>query len=138
MRHSVALSLVAWFLLRSRRSCSCRSCSAFFTNARLRSLPQRSELPMPPDQDSPAPTVSRRRLGFAAIVAVAVAGTVVVFGVTSRKMADARLSEWTEKQAVPVVAVTRPDTRSNRSSLDIPGRLEAYSQAQIYSRVSGY
>jgi RND family efflux transporter MFP subunit len=93
---------------------------------------------MPPDQDSPAPTVSRRRLGFAAIAAVVVAGTVVVFGVTSRKMADARLSEWTEKQAVPVVAVMRPDTRSNRSSLDIPGRLEAYSQAQIYSRVSGY
>jgi RND family efflux transporter MFP subunit len=62
----------------------------------------------------------------------------VVFGVTTRKMADARLREWTEKQAVPVVAVAIPDTKGNRTSLDIPGRLEAYSQAQIYSRVAGY
>src|SRR5205085_12120824 len=55
-----------------------------------------------------------------------------------RKMAAARLREWTAKQALPVVSVVAPDTRSNRSTLDLPGRLEAYSQAQIYSRVSGY
>ena len=53
-------------------------------------------------------------------------------------MADARLSEWTEDQAVPVVAVAAPDTRGKRATIDLPGRLEAYSQAQIFARVSGY
>jgi RND family efflux transporter MFP subunit len=53
-------------------------------------------------------------------------------------MADARLRDWTEAQAVPSVAVVLPDTRSNRATVDLPGRLEAYSQAQIYSRVAGY
>jgi RND family efflux transporter MFP subunit len=53
-------------------------------------------------------------------------------------MADARLSEWTENQALPVVALITPETHSARATLDFPGRLEAYSQAQIFARVSGY
>ncbi len=31
-----------------------------------------------------------------------------------------------------------PDTRGKKTTLDLPGRLEAYSQAQIYARVTGY
>ena len=82
--------------------------------------------------------VPRRRLRFAAFALALVAATIVIVGITTRKIADAHLREWTDKQAVPVVSVISPDTRSNRSTLDLPGRLEAYSQAQIYSRVSGY
>src|SRR5438477_7172053 len=85
-----------------------------------------------------APAVSRRGLRLTALAAVALAVAVVIIGITTRKMADARLREWTEKQAVPVVAIAVPDNRGNRTSLDLPGRLEAYSQAQIYSRVAGY
>jgi RND family efflux transporter MFP subunit len=91
---------------------------------------------MPSDS---APTMlSRRGLYFAGITAAAVAAIVVVMGITTRKMADAKLSEWTEDQAVPVVAVAAPGTQGARTTLDLPGRLEAYSQAQIYARVSGY
>jgi RND family efflux transporter MFP subunit len=53
-------------------------------------------------------------------------------------MADARLSQWTENQAVPTVAVITPDMRGKRTTIDLPGRLEAYSQAQMYARVGGY
>jgi RND family efflux transporter MFP subunit len=91
---------------------------------------------MPPD---PAPPIlSRRRLWFATSLAAAVAALVVVMGITTRKMADAKLSEWTETQAVPVVALAMPDTRGIKTTLDLPARLEAYTQAQIYARVSGY
>jgi RND family efflux transporter MFP subunit len=82
--------------------------------------------------------LSRRRLWFASSLAVAVAASVVVMGITTRKMADAKLSEWTETQAVPVVALAMPDTRGIKTTLDLPARLEAYTQAQIYARVSGY
>lgn len=91
---------------------------------------------MPPKP--PEPVISRRGLRIAGLCGVVVAVVVVVSGITTRKMADARLSEWTENQAVPVVAVAAPDTKSKRSSIDLPGRLEAYSQAQIFARVSGY
>jgi RND family efflux transporter MFP subunit len=82
--------------------------------------------------------LSRRGLRIAAIATAAVAVIVIVQGITTRKMADARLSEWTENQALPVVAVATPDTRGKQTVIDLPGRLEAYSQAQLYARVSGY
>jgi RND family efflux transporter MFP subunit len=91
---------------------------------------------MPPK--SPEPVISRRGLRMAGLGFVGIAVVIVASGIMTRKMADARLSEWTENQAVPVVAVAAPDTKSKRSSIELPGRLEAYSQAQIFARVSGY
>jgi RND family efflux transporter MFP subunit len=91
---------------------------------------------MPSDPAPPA--LSRRKLAFAGLMAAAVAATVVVMGITSRHAADAKLGDWTEAQAVPVVAAALPDTHGQRATLDLPGRLEAYTQAQIYARVSGY
>ena len=69
---------------------------------------------------------------------LSIAAVIVVVGIATRKIADAKLREWTETQAVPVVAVALPDTHGKRTTLDLPGRLEAYTQAQIYARVSGY
>jgi len=83
---------------------------------------------MSPEQAPPA--VSRRGLRLTGVAAVVIAAAVVIIGITTRKMADARLREWTEIQAVPLVAVAVPDNRGNRTSLDLPARLEAYSQAQ--------
>jgi RND family efflux transporter MFP subunit len=91
---------------------------------------------MPPETAPPA--LSRRRLRLFGALAVSVAVIVALMGITTRKMADAKLSEWTETQAVPVVALATPDTHVKKTTLDLPGRLEAYTQAQIYARVSGY
>jgi RND family efflux transporter MFP subunit len=101
-----------------------------------RSAPRRWEIHMPPKKAQPV--LSRRGLRITAIAIAAVAAVVIVQGITTRKMADARLSEWTENQALPVVAVATPDTRGKRMMIDLPGRLEAYSQAQLFARVSGY
>lgn len=84
------------------------------------------------------PAVSRRGLFIAAVTAAAVAVIIVFMGLTTRRMADAKLREWTETQAIPVVAVATPDTHGRTTTFALPGRLEAYSQAQIYARVSGY
>jgi len=82
--------------------------------------------------------VTRRRLHITAVIAGAVAVTVIVTGILTRKVADARLSEWTENQATPVVAVMTPDTPGRETIIELPGRLEANSQAQLFARVSGY
>lgn len=88
--------------------------------------------------DSAPAAVPRHRLYVAGILTAAVAAAVVIMGITTRKVADAKLSEWTETQAVPVVAVAPPDMRGKTATFELPGRLEAYTQAQIYARVSGY
>ena len=82
--------------------------------------------------------VTRCRLHITAVIAGAVAVTVIVTGILTRKVADARLSEWTENQATPVVAVMTPDTPGRETIIELPGRLEANSQAQLFARVSGY
>ena len=90
---------------------------------------------------SPEPThpvISRRGLRIASFTLATLAAVIVGMGIATRKMADARLREWAGNQAIPVVGVVAPDTRGRRAMLDLPGRLEAYSQAQLYARVSGY
>jgi len=90
---------------------------------------------MPPDAP---PTISRRGLYIAGLSALTIGAVVVIVGITTRKVADAKLQQWTERQAVPVVAAAPPDTRGKATTLELPGRLEAYIQAQIYARVAGY
>jgi RND family efflux transporter MFP subunit len=72
------------------------------------------------------------------VAVVLVASLVVGNGVASRFASDARLREWTDAQAVPSVNVVQPGRVANVASLDLPGRLEAYTRAALYARVGGY
>ncbi len=90
---------------------------------------------MATEQSSP---VSRRKLGVAGIAALCVAVAIVVVGIAAREQGNAELRTWTDKQAIPTVAVIQPDAKILSATLDVPGRLEAYSRAPIFARVSGY
>lgn len=91
-----------------------------------------SEAPPPPGK------VSGRSLVIAGLLGAVVVTVVVVNGVWSRNVSEAHLKEATDAQAIPIVAVIQPGVGANKSSLDLPGRLEAYSRAPIYARVSGF
>jgi len=90
---------------------------------------------MPTEQNSP---VSRRKLGIFGVVAGIAAVLVVVTGIRAREDSSAKLRQWTDDQAIPTVAVVLPDARVLSATIDLPGRLEAYSRAPIFARVSGY
>src|ERR1700726_3867573 len=90
---------------------------------------------MPIEHSSP---VSRRKLGIVGIVAGIVALLLVVTGIRAREDSNAKLREWTDDQAIPTVAVVLPDAKVLNAAIDLPGRLEAYSRAPIFARVSGY
>ena len=87
--------------------------------------------------DSPSRPFSHK-LRIAAFVAAAIAVAVVAQGVASRSSSSRQLRQWTDAQAQPVVTVTLPQPPGKSSVLELPGRLEAYSRAPIYARVSGY
>ncbi|KJC59234.1 RND transporter MFP subunit [Bradyrhizobium sp. LTSPM299] len=84
------------------------------------------------------PPVSHRKLGIFGVVALIAAGLIVGTGIRAREEQGTRLKEWTEDQAIPTVAVALPNARVSSPTLDLPGRLEAYSRAPIFARVSGY
>ena len=91
----------------------------------------------PPDADrTSAPP--RRGLRLTGIVFAIAAIVIVATGLYSRASGNARLREWTDAQAIPIVAVAPPASGANAGALELPGRLEAYSRAPIYARVSGY
>jgi RND family efflux transporter MFP subunit len=85
-----------------------------------------------------APPVSHRGLRIAALVGVAVIVLVVGGGIATRASNGQRLRGLTTTQAQPVVSVTEPERAASSFAVDLPGRLEAYSRAPIFARVSGY
>ena len=87
----------------------------------------------PPDRKT-----SRRGLRLTGAIAAIVAVVVVAYGVITRASENARLHDWTEAQALPTVAVVAPGSGANSSGLELPGRIEAFTRAPIYARVSGY
>jgi RND family efflux transporter MFP subunit len=93
---------------------------------------------MQPESPPPAGKVSRRGLAIAGVAAALILTVVVVNGIWSRNASEARLKETTQAQSIPTVAVIKPGVGGNKTSLDLPGRLEAYSRAPIYARVSGF
>ncbi|MDF3931263.1 efflux RND transporter periplasmic adaptor subunit [Pseudomonas citronellolis] len=48
------------------------------------------------------------------------------------------VAAWTEAQALPVVATFHPDPAGAGDALNLPAHLEAWQEAAIHARVSGY
>ncbi len=82
--------------------------------------------------------MSRRGRRTAAVVGVVVAIAIVVFGIATRAVESSHLRNWTEAQALPIVAVVTPGGDAQDLGLELPGRIEAYARAPLYARVSGY
>jgi RND family efflux transporter MFP subunit len=88
--------------------------------------------------EQPIPTPSRRGLRLAGLIGAIVIIAVVVAGVATRGADAHKLRTWADAQAVPTVTVAPPDGGADGVPLQLPGRLQAYSRAPIFARVSGY
>ncbi|PCE22624.1 efflux transporter periplasmic adaptor subunit [Paraburkholderia acidicola] len=91
-----------------------------------------------PSEPVIAQPVSRRTIRLIAVTGIAVAVIVVVSGVAVRAVGARDLRAWTSEQTVPTVNLVQPKAASSGSTLDLPSRLEAFSRAPIFARVSGY
>lgn len=79
-----------------------------------------------------------KRLWLICALLIIITLFLVVFGISKRSINETNLKDWTEKRSVVIVNLISPQLTTNDSKLDLPGRLEAYSKAPLYSRVSGY
>src|SRR5260370_15565964 len=79
-----------------------------------------------------------RRSVLAALVALALLGAAIYFGIQSR-VADAKtLARSTEQSAVPIVNVIHPKRGAPTTEIVLPGGAQAFVDAPIYARTNRY
>src|SRR3546814_13552015 len=92
--------------------------------------------PTKPSATTPRPVP--RRLRTAGIIIAVVLIAIVAIGLTQRARSNSQLRDWTDANALPVVATVQPQPLGASAALQLPGRLEASASAPIYARTSGY
>ena len=105
-------------------------------------VPDTSETAPPEPQDiaEPGQPASRRsrRLLVCGLGGLTAAVMVAAYGVADRGWSEDSLAQLTVREAVPVVEVIHPQQGVTGEQMTLPGTVEAYFQAPIYARVSGY
>ncbi len=84
----------------------------------------------------PPPRSSKTRLVTS--IAVLVAVGIAIAGILERRHQESEVTKWTTEQAVPVVATVTPKQGVSGQQIVLPGDIEAWYEAPIYARVSGY
>ena len=88
--------------------------------------------------DPRPPVFSRSKLWTVLLILAVVAAAVVVQGLLARKADHQQLKVLADKQSVRTVNVITPAVSPASPSMELPGRIEAFSRAPIYARISGY
>ena len=90
------------------------------------------------DGQPPRPEISSRKGTLLVAVAVAAIALLLYSGIHSRAAAESRLKQRTEDAAIPTVAVVFPQEGAPTQEIVLPGNTQAFSDAPIYARTSGY
>lgn len=76
-----------------------------------------------------------RRAGFAA---AGMLGAILIIGAYTRFVEADDLKSWTREAQIPTVALISPKAGGAGHGLVLPGTMQAYYDARLYSRVPGY
>ena len=89
--------------------------------------------------DRPAPPVIRRGpLTTIVVFVLIVAIIIAVVGILARRHAAAELAQYTGTVAAPAVLLVAPQMEKGTREIVLPGNMQAFTQAPIYARTTGY
>ena len=89
-------------------------------------------------QGAAPPRASRGSVITLALVVLMIAVIVAVVGILQRKHASAELVHYTNANYAPPVSLVQPVFGKNATEIVLPGNIQAYTQAPIYARTTGY
>ena len=98
--------------------------------------PHDSQHEMETSGRQPAPPPRKTR--WVAAVALLIAIGIAVAGILARRHQESEVTKWTIEQAIATVATITPTQGVSGQQLVLPGDIEAWYEAPIYARVSGY
>ena len=93
---------------------------------------------MPPNSPEVLRYKPPANLKLVGLIVLVVAAAIVVVGLVGRVRADQGVKQWTKDQALPTVTLVAAKADTAPSTLTLPAQLQAYQNAGIHSRVSGY
>src|SRR5579864_5014579 len=105
-----------------------------FSNRKVESAPSGAGQHERARSASAGNAATRALLLLFAVLALAV---VVVWGISSRRKANAQLSQETRELAIPTVTVVHPKPGAPMQEIVLPGDMQAYIDAPIYARTNG-
>jgi RND family efflux transporter MFP subunit len=97
-----------------------------------------SEEHRPQPETTSLPPRPPRNLRLIGLAAVAAAIIIAVLGILQRRSHEAGVTQWTQDQAVPTVAIITPRQGASAERVVLPGTVQAWNEAPIYARVPGY
>src|SRR5262249_27495502 len=80
----------------------------------------------------------RSRRGVVRLVAVAIVCVAFVLGLLPRLERSAGVRDDTAAMSVPTVSVVTPKKSEATTTIVLPGNTQAFNEAPIFSRASGY
>jgi multidrug efflux system membrane fusion protein len=80
----------------------------------------------------------KRQLKRAGVIGGCLLAAILVIGGGIRFVQASSLRTWTHEAEIPTVALIAPQAGGKGQALILPGTLQAYYDAQLYSRVPGY
>jgi RND family efflux transporter MFP subunit len=91
------------------------------------------------DADGPRDGAQKfRHVGRYGLILLTLAILIGVWGIASRVSSRDKLGRETAAQAVPVVIIQKPHRGPPSEDLELPGSVQAFVEAPIYARTSGY
>jgi RND family efflux transporter MFP subunit len=94
------------------------------------------EMETPGGPPEPPPPAGKTR--WVAAIALLIAVGIATAGILARRHQQSEVTKWTVEQAVPTVATVTPKQGVSDQQIVLPGDIEAWYEAPIYARVSGY
>jgi RND family efflux transporter MFP subunit len=108
---------------------------AGFSNRKGRSKPSAGNHRTRVRSASTGSAATRAILLLFTVVVVAI---IVIWGISSRRKANAQLSQETRELAIPTVTVIHPKRGAPQQEIVLPGDMQPYTDAPIYARTTGY
>ena len=72
------------------------------------------------------------------LLMVVIVAMVVIWGISSRREANAQLSQETKDLAIPTVSVIHPKAGAPVQEIVLPGDMQPFADAPIFARTNGY
>ena len=79
-----------------------------------------------------------RKLRWSGLGALGAAVLLAGIGILWRHEHARQVQQWTHEQTIPTVAIVNPNHGPSTSELILPGDVQAWYEAPIFARVSGY